>query len=129
MARLRLPTLLETLFLAAAVAMGAFAVAPTVRRARDTARVDLAARSLRDCDAAVAHLLKVRAATNVADITLDMVEHDRRHSNRPMPVWPEGIDRASFDPTGTNGCTIRVTMTDGSSVIVTTASNRVEHAN
>ena len=129
MARLRPPTFLEAIFLLAAVAMAVFAVAPTVRRARDSARVDLAARSLRDCDAAVAHILRTHAVTNVSEITLEMVERSLHRAKRPLPVWPDGTDRASFDPAPTNGCTVRVAMTDGSSVIVSAASNLVEHAN
>lgn len=127
--RLRLPTLLETVFAVAAVAMGAFAVGPTVRRARDGLRVDLAARSLIECDRAVRHLLRTHEATNAAQITLAMVDDDRRYAKQPRPVWPAGTDLESFDPTGAEGCTIRVALTDGTVVLVSTASNRVDHAN
>jgi len=127
--RIRPPTLLETVFILAAVAMGAYAVVPTVRRVRDSARVDLAARSLRDCDRALRHLLVTREATNAADVTLEAIVADRRSAGRPEPVWPASADLSSFDPTGTNGCTIRVTLSDGTSVLVSAASNAVDHAN
>ena len=127
--RLRPPTLLEAVFAAAAVAMAVYAVVPTVRRARDGARVDLAARSLSDCDRAVHHLLRIHAATNAVEITLAMIDEDRRSAEQPRPVWPAGADLASFAPSATNGCTIRVTLSGGSSVVVSAASNRVDHAN
>ena len=127
--RLRLPTLLETVFVAASAAMAWFAVVPTVRAVRRDVRVDLAARSLDDCNAAVRHLLRIHAATNAADVTLAMAEEDRRNAGRPVPVWPAGTDFASFDPTGSNGCSIVVSMPDGLRVLVTAASNRVDHAN
>ena len=127
--RVRLPTLLETAFAVAAVAMGAYAVGPTVRRARDGARVDLAARSLRDCDGAVDHLMRSHQVKTESEITLEMVVADRRAIGHPEPVWPGGTDLASFDPTGVEGCTIRVALTDGTSVLVSAASNYVDHAN
>lgn len=127
--RVRLPTFLEIVFAAAAVAMGVFAVAPTIRKARDGARVDLAARTLLECDRAVRHILRTHVVANANDITLEIVETDRRDAGRPLPAWPAAADLSSFDPTGTNGCTIRVTLTDGSSVLVTSASNFVDHAN
>lgn len=127
--RLRLPTLLETVFFAAAAAMAWFAVVPTLRDVRRGVRIDLAARSLADCDRAVEHLLRYNAATNAAGITLEMVEEDRRSAEAPAPVWPAGTDRASFDPTGPDGCSIVVAMPDGSRVLVTAASNRIDHAN
>lgn len=127
--RLRLPTLLEAVFAAAAVAMGVYAVAPTIRRARDGARIDLAARSLLDCDRAIHHMLRIHAATNAEEITLAMIDEDRRRAGQPRPVWPVGADIGSFVPSATNGCTIRVTLTDGTVLPVSAASNRVDHAN
>ena len=128
MARFHPPTFLESFFFLAAVAMAVFAVAPTVRQSRNAARIDLAARSLVDCDRAVRHLLRTRVVTNADDITLEMIERDRRAAKRPVPVWPDSADLASFRA-GTNGATIRVVLLDGSSVLVTTESNLVEHAN
>lgn len=127
--RLRLPTLLETVFFAAAAAMGWFAVVPTLRTARRDARIDLAARSLADCDRSVDHLLRAHAVTNTADVTLEMIDAERRRINAPTPVWPAGTDLRSFDPTGSNGCSIVVSTPDGRRVLVTAASNLVDHAN
>ena len=129
MARFRPPTLLESVFLVAAAAMAWFAVVPTLRKARETARIDLAARSLLDCDRAVHHLLRTREATNAQDITLAMILDDRRYAKQPAPVWPAGTDLESFVPSATNGCTIRVTLPSGATVLVSAASNRVDHAN
>lgn len=127
--RLRLPTFLETAFAAAAVAMACYAVVPTVRKARDGARVDLAARSLVECDRAVRHLLRTHSVTNENDITLELVMADRRDAGSPEPVWPAGTDLSSFVPSRANGCTIRVALADGTVVLVSAASNRVDHAN
>lgn len=127
--RLRLPTFLETAFAVAAVAMAYHAVAPTIRKARDGARVDLAARSLLECDRAVRHILRIEKETEESTITLDMIEADRRDAELPGPVWPVGTDLSSFVPSLTNGCTIRVAMPDGTVVLVSAASNRVDHAN
>ena len=127
--RLRLPTPLEAVFAAAAVAMGVYAVVPTIRRARDSARIDLAARSLRDCDHAVMHLIRTDEVSDEADITLEAVVQDRLAAGRPVPVWPAGTDLSSFVPSLTNGSTIRVALADGTVVLVSAASNRVDHAN
>lgn len=127
--RFPLPTWLEAVFFAAAVAMAWHAVVPTLRRSRDAARVDLAARSLVECDRAVRHLLRTHVVRDPAAATLDMVERDRLDAGLPGPVWPAGTDRTSFDASGTNGCSIRVVLGDGTSVRVTWESNRVDHAN
>ena len=127
--RLRLPTFLEVVFAASAVAMGVYAVAPPIRKARDSARVDLAARSLLECDRAVHHLIRTDEIKDAAEVTLEMVDEDRRNANRPLPVWPVGADLASFVPSATNGCRMRVALTDGTFVLVCAASNRVDHAN
>ena len=129
MARFRLPTPIETVFLAAATAMAWFAVVPTVAKARAAARVDLAARSLRNCDWSVAHLLRIRQATNRADVTLAQIRRDRQDAGYSLPVWPTGTDLDSFDPSDPAGCSIRVALPGGATVLVTAASNRVDHAN
>ncbi|MBQ3811449.1 MAG: hypothetical protein II839_11590 [Kiritimatiellae bacterium] len=127
--RFRPPTLLESVFFVAAVAMGWYAVAPTVRLARNSARVDLAARSLRDCDYMLEDLFRLPDAPDPADVTVETLDRFRVEAGAEPLVWPAGTDLASFDATGTNGCTVRVTLTDGSSVLVSAASNLVEHAN
>ena len=126
--RLRPPTLLEAVFAAAALLMAWHAVVPTLRRARDAARVDVAARSIRECDRAVLHLRHEGKTVEPGEATLEAVEAWLVVDGF-RPVWPEGTDRASFDPTGRDGCTIRVALGDGSSVLVAEASTRVEHAN
>ena len=127
--RSRLPTLLETVFAAAALAMAWHAVVPTIRRARDAARVDIAARALHSCDRGVHQLLRSGAATNRADVTLAQIGELFGDEGPHAIVWPTAADLSTFDPSGTNGCTVRVTLTDGSSVLVTAESNRVDHAN
>lgn len=128
MRRLRLPTLLETVFLAAAVAMGLRAVVPTVVRARNAARVDMTARTLRQIDAIAHHYRRAHPETPDSEITLALLESRRRDTD-PEFVWPATADLSTFDATGTNGCSVRVTLVGGETVLVTAASNRVDHAN
>ena len=141
--RFRLPTLLETVFAVAIVLMAWHAVVPTIRRARDAARVDIASMSLHQCDRMVRHMLRDGDLADRADATLDAVERRLADENAAAVVaadddesdvarrivWPAGTDRASFDPCGPGGCAIRVALGDGTSVLVTAASNHVDHAN
>ena len=126
--RLRLPTLLEAVFLIASVAMGWHAVVPTIVRARNSARIDQAARTLHDCDAIARHYRRSHPETPDSEITLALLETRRRDTD-PEFVWPAAADLSTFDATQTNACSVRVTLLDGSSVLVTAASGRVDHAN
>ena len=128
-ASLRMPTSVETFFLAVAAAAGWFSVVPTVAAARDAARVDLAARSLADCDRAVGHLCRIGAVRDASEVTLEMVVADRSAAGAPVPVWPAAADVSSFDPAGPGGCSIAVSLSGGRTALVTAASNSVDHAN
>ena len=139
MRRPRLPTLLETVFAAAVVLMAWHAVVPTLRRARDEARVDVAARTLATCSRAVRHMVRDGELPDASEATLDAIAArlaeeaaedaaDGAEAVPPRLVWPDGADLSTF-ASAADGCSLRVTLGDGTSVLVTPASNRVDHAN
>lgn len=125
--RLRLPTLLEAVFAVATVAMGWHAIVPTAVRARNASRVELAARTLHECDGIAHHFRKSHPEAPDSDITLELLESRRRDTD-PEFVWPAAADLSTFDASRTNGCSVRVTLVDGSSVRVTASSGRVDRA-
>ena len=102
------------LVLAAGIAAMAWkALVPDFFRARDAARVELAARAAQACDAAVRNSLRRGAVKQAKDMTLERVDAYWARGGRPGPVWPAAADLSSIDFADTNGVSVLVSVFGG----------------
>lgn len=106
-------TPLVLLLLLAIAAMGYYAIAPDVRRARDGIRVELAARAARRCDAAVQGYVRHGRVGAAADVTPKMVDEFYARLRQPPVSWPPEADLSTLDLSDTNGASVVVLLSGG----------------
>lgn len=90
-------TLLELLLLAGIAALLAFAVAPTLMRARDSARIDLAARALARCNR-MCREHPDEVAPDGGAPKLELIRYVSERDGGKDIIWPNGADLSTFDP-------------------------------
>jgi hypothetical protein len=105
---------LEYLLLLLAIAAAVWAFVPDYLRVRRALPVEEAAWSLRLCDLGIWQLRSEGVVTNLADITLPMLEEHLRSRNRPELRWPEGADLRTLDFSRLRGSSVEVDLPDGS---------------
>lgn len=90
-------TVLELLLLAGIASLLVFTVAPTYMRARDAARIDVAARALALCDRTCRRYPDEVAPDGGAP-ELDAIRRVCEKNEHGGIVWPGGADLSTFDP-------------------------------
>lgn len=101
------------LLLLAVAAMGLYAVAPDVRRARDGVRVELAARAAARFDEAARAYVKGGWRDSVTNVTPDMADDYYERIHEPPIDWPEAADLSTLDASDTNGVSVVVRLSGG----------------
>ena len=105
---------MEYLLLLLAIAAAVWAFVPDYLRVCRALPVEEAAWSLRLCDLGIWQLRSEGVVTNLADITLPMLEEHLRSRNRPELRWPEGADLRTLDFSRLRGSSVEVDLPDGS---------------
>ena len=105
---------IELMLVLLAVVAAIWAFVPDFLRVRNALPVEEAAWSLRLCDLGIWHLRNDGAVTNVADITLPMIEENLRANDRLDLRWPEGADLNTLVFSSGRGSSVEVTLPDGS---------------